>query len=214
MLCNASYHERLILLAQYNTACFYISEEKNKKLHYQICKKWPVFFFSFVHSAYMQDIQHLQRQIYIYICISLVCTKIWRNMRRNGKVCFCLQGGGNSSDGNWQSQPKSMGNRSLCENCMILQHCVVLTTSTERERILQTMSSYNFPVESWWHWYDRVWRSNCCGGVGMVHLNWKLYKLHESFVKKHKICRRNFALFGMVCNGIALHNMICSGKVW
>ena len=67
MLCNASYHERLILLAQYNTACFYISEEKNKKLHYQICKKWPVFFFSFVHSAYMQDIQHLQRQIYIYV---------------------------------------------------------------------------------------------------------------------------------------------------
>ena len=70
MLCNASYHERLILLAQYNTACFYISEEKNKKLHYQICKKWPVFFFSFVHSAYMQDIQHLQRQIYIYIYVS------------------------------------------------------------------------------------------------------------------------------------------------
>ena len=39
----------------------------------------------------------------------------------------------------------------------------------------------------------------------MVHLNWKLYKLHESFVKKQKICRRNFALFGMVCNGVALH---------
>ena len=47
----------------------------------------------------------------------------------------------------------------------------------------------------------------------MVHLNWKLYKLHESFVKKHKICRRNFALFGMVCNGVALYDMFWESMV-
>ena len=146
-----------------------------------------------------------------YICISLVCTKIWRNMKCNGKVCFCLQGGGNSSDGNWQSQPKSMGNRSLCENCMILQHCVVLTTCTERERKLQKMSAYNFAVECWWHWHDRVWRLNCCGGVGMVHLNWKLSKLNESFVKKYKFADAN--LHYLVCNGVALHGMFWESMV-
>ena len=61
------------------------------------------------------------------------------------------------------------------------------------------------------HWYDRVWRLNCCGGVGMVHLNWKLSKVHESFVKKYKFADAN--LHYLVCNGVALHGMFWESMV-
>ena len=142
-----------------------------------------------------------------YICISLVCTKIWRNMRCNGKVCFCLQGGGNSSDGNWQSQPKSMGNRSLCENCLILQHCVVLKTRTERERKLQKMSAYNFAVDTGTIGFDD-W-------IVVVESAWYIWI--GNCPRCMRVLWRNINLQTQICTiwyVMVSHYMVCSGRVW
>ena len=45
----------------------------------------------------------------------------------------------------------------------------------------------------------------------MVHLNWKLSKVHESFVKKYKFADAN--LHYLVCNGVALHGMFWESMV-